>query len=62
MTTFSQSIFKYVAFSLKPRTTLISGTVSLTLGEGDACDPDIDNDGVVNDEDNCPLCPNADQV
>merc|ERR1711988_451424 len=27
---------------------------------GDACDPDADNDGILN-EDNCPLVPNPDQ-
>lgn len=31
-------------------------------GLGDACDPDIDNDGLLNAADNCPLVPNADQV
>ncbi|XP_069980586.1 cartilage oligomeric matrix protein isoform X3 [Penaeus vannamei] len=30
-------------------------------GIGDACDPDIDNDGVLNRQDNCPLTPNEDQ-
>uniref|UniRef100_A0A0L8H5A9 TSP C-terminal domain-containing protein n=2 Tax=Octopus bimaculoides TaxID=37653 RepID=A0A0L8H5A9_OCTBM len=29
---------------------------------GDACDPDSDNDGIVNDPDNCPLTPNPDQL
>jgi len=31
-------------------------------GVGDACDPDMDNDGVPNDADNCPRWPNPDQV
>lgn len=30
-------------------------------GLGDACDPDIDNDGIYNDRDNCPKKPNSDQ-
>lgn len=30
-------------------------------GIGDACDPDADNDGILNDPDNCPLVPNPDQ-
>ncbi|XP_066951046.1 cartilage oligomeric matrix protein isoform X2 [Macrobrachium rosenbergii] len=30
-------------------------------GIGDACDPDIDNDGVPNRQDNCPKTPNPDQ-
>lgn len=29
--------------------------------EGDSCDPDADNDGVVNEKDNCPLVMNPDQ-
>jgi hypothetical protein len=29
---------------------------------GDACDPDIDNDGVPNGADNCPYVPNPDQL
>ena len=28
---------------------------------GDACDPDMDNDGILNDQDNCPKTPNKDQ-
>lgn len=28
---------------------------------GDACDPDADNDGILNDPDNCPLIYNPDQ-
>ncbi|XP_045216736.1 cartilage oligomeric matrix protein-like [Mercenaria mercenaria] len=31
-------------------------------GLGDACDPDIDNDGVLNEEDNCPKDQNPDQL
>ncbi|CAH1238884.1 THBS2 [Branchiostoma lanceolatum] len=31
-------------------------------GKGDACDEDIDGDGVLNSQDNCPLIPNADQI
>ncbi|XP_035663892.1 neurogenic locus notch homolog protein 1-like [Branchiostoma floridae] len=31
-------------------------------GKGDACDEDIDGDGVLNDQDNCPLIPNPDQI
>jgi len=30
-------------------------------GLGDACDPDKDNDGILNESDNCPLDPNTDQ-
>lgn len=30
-------------------------------GIGDACDPDIDNDKIPNDKDNCPLVPNSNQ-
>lgn len=30
-------------------------------GIGDACDPDADNDGILNDPDNCPLIYNPDQ-
>ncbi|MGZ3319257.1 MAG: thrombospondin type 3 repeat-containing protein, partial [Isosphaeraceae bacterium] len=30
-------------------------------GIGDACDPDIDGDGVLNASDNCPTVPNPDQ-
>ncbi|XP_076639889.1 thrombospondin [Colletes latitarsis] len=30
-------------------------------GQGDACDPDADNDGVLNSSDNCPLVSNPDQ-
>lgn len=30
-------------------------------GLGDACDPDIDNDGIYNDRDNCPKKANSDQ-
>lgn len=29
---------------------------------GDACDEDIDNDGILNEADNCPLVPNPDQI
>lgn len=29
---------------------------------GDACDPDADNDGILNSPDNCPLVPNPDQL
>ena len=28
---------------------------------GDACDPDADNDGILNIDDNCPLVPNPGQ-
>ena len=31
-------------------------------GRGDECDQDLDGDGVDNEEDNCPLIPNPDQV
>lgn len=31
-------------------------------GIGDACDPDADNDGILNDPDNCPLIYNPDQA
>ncbi|XP_050711023.1 cartilage oligomeric matrix protein-like isoform X2 [Eriocheir sinensis] len=31
-------------------------------GIGDACDPDIDNDGILNRKDNCPHTPNPDQA
>ena len=31
-------------------------------GLGDACDPDLDNDGHANDEDNCPHLPNPNQI
>jgi len=30
-------------------------------GMGDVCDPDIDNDGILNERDNCPKIANADQ-
>ena len=30
-------------------------------GLGDACDPDMDNDGVLNERDNCPKVANSDQ-
>lgn len=30
-------------------------------GMGDECDPDIDNDNIPNDNDNCPLIPNPGQ-
>jgi thrombospondin 2/3/4/5 len=30
-------------------------------GLGDACDPDIDNDGIPNKQDNCPRKANSDQ-
>ena len=30
-------------------------------GIGDECDPDIDNDGIPNGDDNCPLIPNPGQ-
>ena len=30
-------------------------------GLGDACDPDMDNDVVLNERDNCPKIPNSDQ-
>lgn len=30
-------------------------------GLGDACDPDADNDGILNPSDNCPLVPNPSQ-
>lgn len=29
---------------------------------GDSCDPDADNDGVLNEVDNCPLIYNPDQL
>lgn len=32
------------------------------LGKGDACDPDIDNDGILNENDNCIFVANTDQV
>ena len=28
---------------------------------GDGCDPDMDNDGILNEQDNCPKTPNSDQ-
>lgn len=31
-------------------------------GKGDACDDDIDGDGIPNLEDNCPLVPNSNQL
>ncbi|MBL0039494.1 MAG: thrombospondin type 3 repeat-containing protein [Xanthomonadales bacterium] len=31
-------------------------------GVGDACDPDVDGDGDLNNADNCPLVVNADQA
>ena len=31
-------------------------------GIGDACDPDLDNDDVLNDDDNCETVPNPDQL
>ena len=31
-------------------------------GIGDRCDDDIDNDGVPNEEDNCPLVSNKNQT
>lgn len=31
-------------------------------GIGNACDPDADNDGILNDPDNCPLIHNPDQL
>jgi hypothetical protein len=31
-------------------------------GLGDACDPDIDGDGIPNEDDNCPRVPNPDQL
>ncbi|XP_066303111.1 cartilage oligomeric matrix protein-like [Branchiostoma lanceolatum] len=31
-------------------------------GKGDVCDEDTDGDGVLNDQDNCPLIPNPDQI
>lgn len=34
----------------------------LVLCSGDACDPDIDGDLVVNAEDNCPYLPNLGQA
>ena len=30
-------------------------------GMGDDCDPDMDNDGILNEMDNCPKTPNPDQ-
>lgn len=30
-------------------------------GIGDVCDPDADNDGILNNPDNCPLVSNPDQ-
>ena len=30
-------------------------------GLGDACDPDMDNDGILNERDNCPKTANSDQ-
>ena len=30
-------------------------------GMGDSCDPDMDNDGILNEMDNCPKTPNPDQ-
>ena len=35
---------------------------SFFIGLGDQCDPDQDNDGIINSGDNCPLVPNYDQV
>jgi len=32
------------------------------LGKGDACDPDIDNDRILNENDNCIFVANTDQV
>ena len=34
----------------------------LLEGIGDKCDPDIDNDGLKNEDDNCPMIPNPKQV
>jgi len=31
-------------------------------GQGDMCDPDIDNDGILNEDDNCPTIHNIDQL
>ena len=31
-------------------------------GMGDSCDPDMDNDGILNEMDNCPKTPNPDQT
>lgn len=31
-------------------------------GIGDACDPDIDNDGILNKQDNCPKKANSNQL
>lgn len=29
---------------------------------GDACDDDMDNDGILNEHDNCPIAYNPDQI
>ena len=36
--------------------------INCVSGLGDACDPDKDGDGIINEEDNCPLVPNPEQV
>lgn len=32
------------------------------LHRGDACDEDADNDGILNEHDNCPIAYNPDQI
>ena len=33
-------------------------TVDISEADGDACDSDLDSDGIRNELDNCPLAPN----
>ena len=40
---------------------LIFETWSFSIFLGDACDPDMDNDTILNEQDNCPKTPNRDQ-
>lgn len=39
-----------------------NGTFFLWIFSGDACDDDMDNDGILNAVDNCPIAFNPDQV